>query len=321
MEGLMVLFGLALAGIAFLLPIVSFLLALGNQRQLRALEETVIRLQGQLNARPRPRRGVARAPVPVPREAQPAPPQPAPAPAPPPSPPQPVVAAAALAARDTGAGAARCASGRAPSAPAAEPAAAACRRGPPPPAPRPAPRAAERRRRLLTGRAWSASDSFSAVAGIALVFAAIFFLRFSIERGWLQPPVRVAIGVLTGVGLLVVCERRAARRYPITANALDAAAVSILFATFAAHALWQLIPVWLTFLLLALVAAGGRAALDPARVDLHRRPPACWAASATPALLCRRGRTGRIPLFAYPAAAQPRSRVGGARARGPSSPA
>ena len=36
MEGLMVLFGLALAGIAFLLPIVSFLLALGNQRRLRS---------------------------------------------------------------------------------------------------------------------------------------------------------------------------------------------------------------------------------------------------------------------------------------------
>jgi len=77
---------------------------------------------------------------------------------------------------------------------------------------------------------------FSAVAGIALVFAAIFFLRYSIERGWLQPPVRVAIGVILGVGLLVVCERRAARRYPITANALDAAAVGVLFATFfAAH--------------------------------------------------------------------------------------
>src|SRR6185436_19748247 len=77
MEGLMVLFGLALAGIAFLLPIVSFLLALGNQRRLRALEETVVRLQEQLSAR------VARSPGPIPREAQPAPPQPTPAPIPP----------------------------------------------------------------------------------------------------------------------------------------------------------------------------------------------------------------------------------------------
>jgi uncharacterized membrane protein len=45
---------------------------------------------------------------------------------------------------------------------------------------------------------------FSAVAGIALVLAAVFFLRYSIEHGWLAPPVRVAIGVLTGIALLVV---------------------------------------------------------------------------------------------------------------------
>src|SRR5262245_52860859 len=93
MEGLMVLFGLALAGIAFLLPIVSFLLALGNQRRLRALEETVVSLEEQLKAlerrprtapaapaaeaKPAPTTSVARAPVPVPRESQPAPPQPA----------------------------------------------------------------------------------------------------------------------------------------------------------------------------------------------------------------------------------------------------
>ena len=84
---------------------------------------------------------------------------------------------------------------------------------------------------------------FSAVAGIALVLAAVFFLRYSIESGWLQPPVRVTIGVIVAVGLLIVCERKAARRYPVTANALDAAAVAILFSTFfSAHALWNLIP-------------------------------------------------------------------------------
>ena len=55
---------------------------------------------------------------------------------------------------------------------------------------------------------------FSAIAGIALVFAAVLFLRYSIDHGWLQPPVRVAIGVLTAVALLVVCERKAARKYP-----------------------------------------------------------------------------------------------------------
>ena len=31
---------------------------------------------------------------------------------------------------------------------------------------------------------------FAGIAGIALVLAAVFFLRYSIDQGWLQPPVR-----------------------------------------------------------------------------------------------------------------------------------
>ena len=63
---------------------------------------------------------------------------------------------------------------------------------------------------------------FSAIAGIALVLAAVFFLRYSMDQGWLVPPIRVAIGVITGIALLVVCDLKAARRYPVTANAMDA---------------------------------------------------------------------------------------------------
>jgi uncharacterized membrane protein len=97
---------------------------------------------------------------------------------------------------------------------------------------------------------------FSAVAGLALVVAAVLFLRYSIDQGWLGPPIRFAIGLFVGVGLLVLCEQRAARRYAVTANALDAAAIAVLFSTFyAAHALWDLIPALPTFGFLALVAA------------------------------------------------------------------
>jgi hypothetical protein len=139
---------------------------------------------------------------------------------------------------------------------------------------------------------------FSAVAGIALVIAAIFFLRYSVERGWLQPPVRVAIGVLTGLALLVVCERKAARRYPVTANALDAAAVSILFATFfAAHALWRLVPVLPTFLLLALVAVAA-VLLSIRHESLFIAVLGLLGGFSTPALLST-GENRPIPLFAY----------------------
>ena len=97
---------------------------------------------------------------------------------------------------------------------------------------------------------------FSWIAGIALVIAAVSFLRYSIDHGWLNPPIRMAIGLLAGIVLLVVCELRAARKYPITANALDGAGIAVLFATFfSAHVLWQLMPVVPTFVAMAMVAA------------------------------------------------------------------
>lgn len=83
---------------------------------------------------------------------------------------------------------------------------------------------------------------FSWLAGIALVFAAIFFLRYSIDSGWMTPPVRASIGLLTGIGILAFTSIRFSRAYPITANALEGAAVAVLYATvWASSVLWSLI--------------------------------------------------------------------------------
>jgi uncharacterized membrane protein len=139
---------------------------------------------------------------------------------------------------------------------------------------------------------------FSAVAGIALVLAAIFFLKYSVEHGWLQPPIRVLIGTAVGVSLLVVCELKAARRYPITANALDAAAIAVLFSTFfAAHALWNLIPSLVAFLLLAIVTTVA-VLLSIRRESLFIAVLGLLGGFATPALLST-GENRPIPLFAY----------------------
>jgi uncharacterized membrane protein len=139
---------------------------------------------------------------------------------------------------------------------------------------------------------------FSAIAGIALVFAAVFFLRYSVEHGWLQPPVRVMIGILVAVSLLVACELKAARKYPSTANALDAAAIAILFATFfAAHALWNLIPAFVTFVLLGVVAAVA-VLLSIRRESLFIAVLGLLGGFATPALLSS-GENAPVPLFAY----------------------
>ena len=139
---------------------------------------------------------------------------------------------------------------------------------------------------------------FSAIAGIALVIAAVFFLRYSVEHGWLQPPIRVLIGIAVAVALLVTCELKAARQYPVTANALDAAAIAILFATFfAAHVLWNLIPSVAAFVLLAVVTATA-VLLSIRRDSLFIAVLGLLGGFATPALLST-GENRPIPLFAY----------------------
>ncbi len=139
---------------------------------------------------------------------------------------------------------------------------------------------------------------FSWIAGVALVFAAVFFLRYSIEHGWLSPSIRMAIGLLTGAGLLVGCELRAARRYPVTANALDAAGIAILFSTlFASHALWNLLPQLPVFALMALVAAVA-VLLSIRRDSVFIALLGLVGGFATPALLST-GEDRPIALFSY----------------------
>lgn len=95
---------------------------------------------------------------------------------------------------------------------------------------------------------------FSWISGIALVLGAVLFLRYSIEQGLLGPPIRLAIGILSGVALLVVSETRGRSKWNVTADALGAAGIAILFATFfAADALWHLLPQPATFALMVLV--------------------------------------------------------------------
>jgi uncharacterized membrane protein len=203
-------------------------------------------------------------PVPEPVEPPPAPPPPPPAPAPPPLPPV----------------------RPAPAFPPASPVTARSTVAPPPPKP------------PFDWENLIGVRLFSWMAGIMLAIAAILFLRYSIQHGWLGAPVRMAIGILTGAGLLVVCELKVARRYAVTANAMDAAGIAILFATFfAAHSLWNLLPAAAAFLLMALVAAVA------VGLAIRRDSPfiailGLLGGFATPALLST-GEDRPIALFGY----------------------
>lgn len=139
---------------------------------------------------------------------------------------------------------------------------------------------------------------FSWVAGAALALAAVFFLRYSMDHGWLRPEIRMAIGLLVGIALLVVCEMKAARDYPQTANAMDAAGLAILFATtFASFALWHLVPPAAAFGMLILVT-GAAVLLSIRRNSMFIALLGLLGGFSTPVLLSS-GQDNPIGLFGY----------------------
>ncbi|MEA2162486.1 MAG: hypothetical protein QOK37_613 [Thermoanaerobaculia bacterium] len=139
---------------------------------------------------------------------------------------------------------------------------------------------------------------FSWIAGIALVLAALFFLSYSVEHGWLSPPVRASLGLLTGVALLLVCELRVARDYTFTANAMDGAGIAILYATlFAIHALWHLLPASAVFAMMLIVTAIA-VLLSIRRDSVFIALLGLVGGFATPALLST-GENKPIALFSY----------------------
>jgi hypothetical protein len=139
---------------------------------------------------------------------------------------------------------------------------------------------------------------FSWIAGIALVLAAVFFLKYSVEHGWLNPTIRATLGILTGTALLVICEMRVARGYTFTANAMHGAGIAILYATlFAIHALWHLVPAGVVFFLMLVVTAvavGLSIRRDSAFIALL----GLMGGFATPALLST-GENRPVGLFSY----------------------
>ncbi len=139
---------------------------------------------------------------------------------------------------------------------------------------------------------------FSWIAGVALALGGVFFLRYSIDHGWLAPAVRMSIGVVVGIALLVGSELPAARRYGITVNALTGAGIAILFSTFfAAHALWKLIPATATFAMMALITATA-VLLSIRRGSVFIALLGLLGGFATPALVST-GQNNPIGLFSY----------------------
>ncbi len=137
---------------------------------------------------------------------------------------------------------------------------------------------------------------FSWIAGIALVIAAVSFIRYSYER--ITPVQKLAGGITLGIAMLAICERKAARKYPATANALDGAAIALLFSVFfAAGARWNVMPIGASFVMMALVAATG-VLLSIRRDSIYIALLGLLGGFATPLLLST-GEDRPLALFSY----------------------
>ena len=88
-----------------------------------------------------------------------------------------------------------------------------------------------------------------------LLFSVAFLFQYSVDQGWLTPPIRVAFGLALGVGLACIGLRVHGHRRWFGQAMLGAASATLYITGFAAFQLFQLVsyPVALAFLVLVTV--------------------------------------------------------------------
>ncbi|WP_075088117.1 DUF2339 domain-containing protein [Verrucomicrobium spinosum] len=82
---------------------------------------------------------------------------------------------------------------------------------------------------------------FAWLGGLALFLGIVFFVKYAFEQNLIPPSVRVAIGLVFGIGLTVGGLKLSAKKtYTVLAHTLSATGVLVLYGvTFAAHALYR----------------------------------------------------------------------------------
>jgi len=93
-------------------------------------------------------------------------------------------------------------------------------------------------------RAPASAEDWIARIGIGLlVLGTAFLFKYSIDRGWVGPPVRVGIGYAVGAILLFAGQRTIARRPGFGELLMGGGLAAFYIATYAAHVLYALVPV------------------------------------------------------------------------------
>ena len=93
------------------------------------------------------------------------------------------------------------------------------------------------------------------IGAIALAWAGILLVKYSLDQGWISPTLRITLGVLLGITFLITGEWMRPRAIRIS-RGFSAAGIVDLYASFlAAHHLYHLINVPTTFLFLTLTTS------------------------------------------------------------------
>ena len=100
----------------------------------------------------------------------------------------------------------------------------------------------------LKGAAW--------LGGITLVITSLFFAKWAIDQGFFGPTLRFATLVVAGIGALVWAEISLRRGFKTAAHAVSGAGIAVLYVAFyAGHALYDLLPLSVTFAAMAATTA------------------------------------------------------------------
>jgi uncharacterized membrane protein len=107
------------------------------------------------------------------------------------------------------------------------------------PVPAPVPRKPRDIESFVGGRGLLYVGAFLVVLGVA------FFLEIAFSRGWIGPPMRVALGILGGVALIAVGNLQRKRIPPYFADGIVGMGAAIAYlALYAAGAMFSLLPIW-----------------------------------------------------------------------------
>jgi uncharacterized membrane protein len=100
----------------------------------------------------------------------------------------------------------------------------------------------------------------------------VFFVKYAFDKHFITPQMQVAMGYLTGVGLMVGCLFLSRERQAVTIQTLCATGTLILYAiTFAAHAHYHFFSSGLSFAIMSLPSSAFLADFSH-----HRCSPPAW---------------------------------------------